>query len=231
MCTSQHPHTGVSYAETVRTLTLRRSPAPFALATTLLVAFFLLFAWPQPAAAHDSLVDSDPAAGSTVDTLPSELTLTFSAALIGGEGATEVVVLDAEGNNVAEGEPELDGAMVIQPLASEAAAGQYHVIWKVVSSDGHPTSDEFGFTVSTGTAGDTTPSTESTTAPQESSAAPTTAPAVAEDPNMTSGFSVSTPWLIGAAVILLIVAFIVFTLVRSRRRSGPRAGSDDRAER
>ena len=215
----------------MRTLTLRRSPAPFALATTLLVAFLLLFAWPQPAAAHDSLIDSDPAAGSTVDTLPAELTLTFSAALIGGEGATEVVVLDAEGNNVAEGEPELDGAMVIQPLASEAAAGQYHVIWKVVSSDGHPTSDEFGFTVSTSTAGDTTSGAEPTTAPQESSAAPTTAPTVAEDPNMTSGFSVSAPWLIGGAVVLLIAALIIFMLMRSRRGSGPRTDSEGPAER
>ena len=215
----------------MRTLTLRRSPAPFALATTLLVAFFVLFAWPQPAAAHDSLIDSDPAAGSTVETLPTELTLTFSAAPIGGEGSTEVVVIDGDGNDVTAGDATLDGAMVIQPLASEAPAGEYHVIWKIVSSDGHPTSGEFGFTVSTSTAGDTTPSTEPTTAPQESSAAPTTAPTVAEDPNMTSGFSVSAPWLIGAVVILLIVAFIVFMLVRSRRRSNPRAGSDDPAER
>ena len=215
----------------MRTLTLRRSPAPFALATTLLVAFLLLFAWPQPAAAHDSLIDSDPAAGSAVETLPTELALTFSAAPIGGEGSTEVVVIDGDGNDVTAGDATLDGAMVIQPLASEAPAGEYHVIWKIVSSDGHPTSGEFGFTVSTSTAGDTTPSTEPTTAPQESSAAPTTAPTVAEDPNMTSGFSVSAPWLIGAVVILLIVAFIVFMLVRSRRRSNPRAGSDDPAER
>jgi methionine-rich copper-binding protein CopC len=219
----------------VRTLTVRRSPAPIALASTLLVAFVLLFAWPQAAAAHDQLVDSDPAAGSTVEAMPSELTLTFSAALIGGEGSTEVVVLDADGNNVAEGEPELDGALVVQPLASAAAAGEYQVIWKVVSSDGHPTSGEFGFAVSSDSAGDATPSAEPTTAPGEASAEPTTAPTVAptteEDPDMTSGFSVSVPWLIGGAVVLLIAAFIIFMVVRSRRGSAPRSGSDEPAER
>lgn len=219
----------------MRTLTVRRSPAPIALASTLLVAFVLLFAWPQAAAAHDSLVDSDPVADSTVDTLPPELTLTFSAALIGGEGSTEVVVLDADENNVAEGEPELDGALVVQPLASEAAAGEYQVIWKVVSSDGHPTSGEFGFAVSSDSAGDATPSAEPTTAPGEASAEPTTAPTVAptteEDPDMTSGFSVSVPWLIGGAVVLLIAAFIIFMVVRGRRGSAPRSGSDEPAER
>lgn len=215
----------------MRTLTVRRSPAPIALASTLLVAFVLLFAWPQPAAAHDSLIDSDPAADSTVDTMPAELTLTFSAALIGGDGATEVVVMDAEGKNVAEGEPELDGAMVTQPLASAAAAGQYHVIWKVVSSDGHPTSGEFEFAVSSGTAGDTPATAEPTTAPDEASTSEPTAPPVAEDPNMTSGFSISAPWLIGGAVVLLIAAFLIFMLVRSRRGSTPPTGSDDPAER
>lgn len=215
----------------MRTLTVRRSPAPIALASTLLVAFVLLFAWPQPAAAHDALIDSDPAADSTVDTMPAELTLTFSAALIGGEGATEVVVMDAEGKNVAEGEPELDGAMVTQPLASAAAAGQYHVIWKVVSSDGHPTSGEFEFAVSSATAGDTPATAEPTTPPDEASTSEPTAPPVAEDPNMTSGFSISAPWLIGGAVVLLIAAFLILMLVRSRRGSTPPTGSDDPAER
>ena len=215
----------------MRTLTVRRSPAPIALAATLLAAFVILFAWPQPAAAHDSLIDSNPAADSAVDTLPEELTLTFSAALIGGEGSTDVVVTDAEGNDVTDGEATLDGAMVTQPLASEGSAGEYHVIWKVVSSDGHPTSGEFGFSVSTGTAGDTSPSAEPTTEPEEATTTGPTAPAAAEDPNMTSGFSVSAPWLIGGAVVLLISAVVVFMIVRSRRGLIPRPDSDEPAER
>ena len=57
----------------MRTLTARRSFAPLALAATLLAAFVFLFAWPQPAAAHDALVESSPAEGSTVDILPGEI--------------------------------------------------------------------------------------------------------------------------------------------------------------
>jgi methionine-rich copper-binding protein CopC len=214
----------------VRILTVRRSRVPYALAVTLLVAFVMLFAWPQPAAAHDSLVDSDPAADSTVETLPDELTLTFSAALIGGEGSTDVVVTDADGNDVTDGEATLDGAMVVQPLAS-GASGQYHVIWKVVSSDGHPTSGEFGFSVSTGAAGETPASVEPTTPPGETSAPESAAPTVTEDPDMSSGFSLSAPWLIGAAVLLLIAAFTVFMVMRSRRGPDPHTDSTDPAER
>ncbi|GAB3633760.1 hypothetical protein GCM10027421_31130 [Microbacterium shaanxiense] len=215
----------------MRTLTVRRSPAPILLAATLLAAVLVLFAWPQPAAAHDALIDSNPAADSTVETLPDELSLTFSAALIGGDGSTDVVVTDAEGNDVTDGEATLDGAMVVQPLASGGTAGQYHVIWKVVSSDGHPTSGEFGFSVSTGAAGDAPPAAEPTTEPEETTTAAPTVPAD-EDPSMTSGFSISAPWIIGGAVVLLIAAFIIFMVIRGRRGSSePRSDSDAPAER
>ncbi|WP_194419949.1 copper resistance CopC family protein [Microbacterium abyssi] len=211
----------------MRTLTSSRSVAPLSLAATLLAAFVLLFAWPQPAAAHDSLVESSPAADSTVETLPGELSLTFSAALIGGDGSTEIVVTDAAGESVTDGPAELDGAMVTQPLVAEADAGEYHVLWKVVSSDGHPTSGEFGFTVATSTL-----AAEPSAAPTETVApAPdeTQAPAPADDPDMESGASFSPGWLIGGAVVLVVVAIALFLLLRRRR---PRdSESDTPAER
>ena len=131
--------------------TARRLPAaPVALAAAFLTAFLVLFA-PLSASAHDSLLASSPEADSTVDTLPAELTLTFSAKLIDETGATEVVVTDPSGNSVTEGAATVEGAIVTQQLATEAPAGAYHVIWKVVSSDGHPTSGEFDFTVANST--------------------------------------------------------------------------------
>lgn len=230
----------------MRTLTVRRSPAPIALASTLLVAFVLLFAWPQAAAAHDSLVDSDPVADSTVDTLPPELTLTFSAALIGGEGSTEVVVLDADENNVAEGEPELDGALVVQPLASEAAAGEYQVIWKVVSSDGHPTSGEFGFTVTSGTSDGTspeasppaTPTPEATAAPSPESTDSATQTPAEGTPADGDAFLRVLPWILAALVIAGGGGALVAVLMARSRKSatasdpdGDASDSDDPAER
>ena len=211
----------------MRTLTSRRSATPLALAATLLAAFVFLFAWPQSAAAHDALIDSSPAADSTVDTLPSELTLTFSAALIGGDGSTEIVVTDAAGDSVTDGPAQLDGAMVTQPLVAEADAGEYRVLWKVVSSDGHPTSGEFGFSVTTSTLASpdpqSTPTAEETVAPapDESQAA--------EDPNMESQASFSPGWLIGGAVVVLIV--IVLLVLLLRRRTPAKPESDAPAER
>lgn len=212
----------------MRTLTRPRFSSPaVAIAALLLIAFALLFAWPQSAAAHDSLVESSPAADTSVDTLPSELTLTFSAALIGGEGSTEVAVTDASGESVTDGPAELDGAMVTQPLVSEAAAGEYHVLWKVVSSDGHPTSGEFAFTVSTSTLTDEpTAAPTETTDPAPDQTATTAAP---EDPNMESGASFSPGWLIAGAVVLLVVVLLLVILLRRRKPADPE--SDAPAER
>ena len=220
----------------MRTFTIRRSPAPIALVAIVLTAFALLFAWPQSAAAHDSLVASDPAADSTIETLPEELTLTFSAALISGDGSTAVVVKDAAGNSINDGEPTVDGAMVIQPLIADAEAGEYTVLWQVVSSDGHPTDGEFSFTLS-GSAQPTT-SPDAVTSPEPETTGPA-APIEAEEPieptepASDDAFLVALPWIIGG--VLVVAAASALLAVRARRRRKVRnsesSGSDAPAER
>lgn len=214
----------------MRTLTSRRSPAPFALAATLLAAFFFLFAWPQSAAAHDALIESDPAADSTVETMPSQLTLTFSAAPIDGDGATEVVVLGPSGESVTDGAPTIDGATVTQPLVTEAEAGDYHVVWKIVSSDGHPTSEEFRFTVATSTLSTTEPTSEPT-AEETAAPAPEESQAITETaaPDDESEASFSPVWIIVGAVIVLILVVLLVLFLRRRRKTNPE--SDAPAER
>ncbi len=200
----------------------------------LLAAFVLLFAWPQSAAAHDSLVDSNPAADSSIELLPPELTLTFSAALIGGEGSTEVVVLDADENNVAEGDPELDGAMVIQPLASDGTAGEYHVIWKVVSSDGHPTSGEFDFTVTSDNSAPETsppasPAPDAATTPSAESSTPATQAPEEGTPADGDAFLRVLPWILIALVVAGGAGALVAVLVARSRKSAASSDSDDAA--
>lgn len=114
----------------------------------LLTAVFAL-AVSQPAYAHDELIGSSPAAGSSVDELPDEVELTFSAVLLAEPAATDVVVTDAAGADLTEGDLVIDGTRITQPL-SGTAAGVVTVIWRVVSSDGHPVSGEFTFTVGDG---------------------------------------------------------------------------------
>jgi hypothetical protein len=216
----------------VKTEALRRSAAPVALATTLLAAFLVLLS-PVSAFAHDALVSSTPAADSEVETLPAELTLTFSAKLIDGEGATEVVVTDPDGNAVTEGPATVNGAVVTQPLVSSAPAGEYRVIWKVVSSDGHPTSDEFFFTVTTGSeaAPSGEPSAAPTTAAPSDTVSATPTPTTTEGAESADGSGAGTwIWILSIGGILVIVALMVWYSMR-RRGEGAEPGSDPSSER
>src|SRR3546814_9090054 len=95
----------------------------------------------SPAAAHDELVSSDPAAEATVDALPDTVTLSFSGELLGGTDANEVQVTDAAGKTLNEGPAVVDGTTVTQSLAGDAS-GSIQVLWRVVSSDGHPISGD-----------------------------------------------------------------------------------------
>ncbi len=214
----------------------RPSPAgPIALAAALLTALLVLVS-PLSAAAHDSLIASSPEAGSTVDVLPAALTLTFSAKLIDGEGATEVVVTDATGASVTDGAATVDGAIVTQPLADAAAAGAYHVIWKIVSSDGHPTSGEFDFTVAASSAGDpTAPTTAPTTDPGDTTAtaSPSTATPTPEATDSSDeGSSASTwIWILSIAGVLVAAVAGVAAVALKGRGSGseedPEGDSDE----
>lgn len=216
----------------VQTSTRHLTAVPLALAATLLAAFLILFS-PLSASAHDALVSSTPAADSEVETLPDEVTLTFSAKLIDGEGATEVVVTDPNGEQVSTGTATVDGAIVTQPLTGSGPAGEYRVIWKVVSSDGHPTDDEFFFRVTSGSESEPTAqptSSPTTAAPSaEASAAPETTPAPNADASDDAD-PIDWPLVLSVVGVVLILVLVVWLLVR-RRRGDTATGSTPPSER
>jgi methionine-rich copper-binding protein CopC len=133
----------------------------------LLIALCALFvAAPSAAFAHDELIGSTPADGELVETAPTEIDLRFSAEPLDGDGATDVLVIDPLGAEVQQGAPVVDRNGVIQGLSGADERGTYTVVWRVVSSDGHPISGELTFSVgetsepadlpsTTGTGGDT----------------------------------------------------------------------------
>lgn len=190
----------------------RLTVTPIAVAATMLTAVALLLS-PLSAAAHDSLVSSTPGAESTVDVLPTEIVLTFSESLIDDTGATEVVVTDAAGMSVTDGPATVDGAIVTQRLVESGAAGAYHVTWKVVSSDGHPTSGEYSFTASTGAAMTpaASPSTEPTTAPTTAPAHKKSATAKTDSPELAPVI-----WVLSILAALIVAAVLIRVLSRSR---------------
>lgn len=123
---------------------------------------FALTSVASPASAHDELIGSDPAADAHLDAVPQELQLTFSGLLLDEPGATQVVVTDAAGAALTVDDPVLDGTRLTQGLTG-SASGTVTVVWRVVSSDGHPVSGEFSFTV--GEAEATTPTPTASPAP------------------------------------------------------------------
>ena len=196
-----------------------------ALVAALLVATAFAVTTSSPAHAHDDLVGSDPASGATVDALPAQLTLTFSAEIADDEGASVVEVTDASGTALVDGPPSVEDNTLTQPLAGEAS-GDITVLWKVVSSDGHPISGEFAFTVAGGSAptetGDPQPSetAEPTETPE-----PTATPSVTGAPaDEDSTFADAWPWIIGGLLLAGAGGALVYALLARARRQNEHPG-------
>jgi len=211
-----------------RTVHEARLPRAVALAVAVLLGLAVMLATPSIALAHDELLGSDPAAGSSVDALPAELRLTFSGVIASDAGASEVQVTDAAGTSLTGGEPTTQDNVLTQPLAGEAS-GTVTVLWKVVSSDGHPISGEFSFTV----AGTPTPEPTETTTPTPSETV-TPSETATPDPTQTaipaddedSTFGDVWPWVIFGIVGAAILGAVVYLLMsRARREKALREGS------
>ncbi|MDQ0744239.1 methionine-rich copper-binding protein CopC [Clavibacter sp. B3I6] len=118
-----------------------------------------------PASAHNYLVSSSPAPGSTIDAPPSEVTLTFNDVILdlaagggaaddattgsspaaGGSSVVQVTGPDTAGTHFETGCATDGGRTVSVPVAL-GGSGEYRVTWRVVSADGHPVSDSMAFT-------------------------------------------------------------------------------------
>ncbi|WP_454050673.1 copper resistance CopC family protein [Cellulomonas sp. Marseille-Q8402] len=195
-----------------------------AVLAALLVALAAVLVTAPRASAHNALVGTDPADGSTVATPPTHVTLTFDqpAQALG----TEIVVLGPDGATVSTGAPELVDDTVAQALVADLPAGAYTVEWRVTSADGHPLSGELAFTAAEGTAPalPTAPETieptaepsMTTQAVEPSPEATTTAQeelAEDEDAGLAAG-------LVAAVVVAVLAAgAVTWFVVRERRRS------------
>jgi len=201
----------------VNTLLSRRaSVRPAALAALFAALLAALLALGAPAQAHDTLLESDPADGATLETSPEAITLTFSADIL--DVSPLVRITDENGEQLAEITPSIDGPVATATLEEPLPAGTSTVQWRVVSSDGHPIEGTFEVTVEQDAAAEETteaPAEESSPA-EESAPAETAAPAeegeqaTAEAAEEESGSSM-TPLLIvlGVAVIGAVVAVLL----------------------
>ena len=102
----------------------------------------------QPAYAHTKLVSASPAAGSTVENWPTQITLEFDEELqnLGPEKANFLVVNNSVGDQVSETDEVIDGNKITVTLSPNEIKGPVLVYYRVVSTDGHPVEGEYKFT-------------------------------------------------------------------------------------
>jgi copper resistance protein C len=173
------------------------------LAVALLLAGIALVATATPALAHAELLASTPPANASLANAPATVELTFDEPVTLPENALEVV---GPGNVTWQlGTPTLTGATVSAPVTAQGPAGQYTLVYRVISGDGDPVSGSVAFTLTAAA----TPA--ATTAATPSSAAPPRT-----EPSAGDGGTLLWVWLAAGAVLF---AALVFVTLRVRRPS------------
>lgn len=100
---------------------------------------------PSPARAHAFLDRADPRVGSTVQTTPTAVTLTFTEPI--EPNFCQLEVSNAQDQRIDTGAIEHPNANQLRVLLPPLPAGDYTVHWAVTSVDTHQTQGRFGFTV------------------------------------------------------------------------------------
>jgi len=191
--------------------------------TSIVTGLALAMAVVLPVLGHAELVSSTPDAGSTLDTPPETITLTFSEGLDASKSSFKVLGPDGEAG---VGKAPEDGSTVMAATGLALGPGTYTVEWTAVAEDGHVERGTFEFTVSQPTAAPATPTTSPDPTPTEAPstgasqlpaapmATPSAAPPAAPSPGpgtdaaTASGGDVLVP-IVVALVLVAVVGFIV----------------------
>lgn len=184
---------------------------PAARAVALIAATFLcmmtLFGV-SAANAHDELVATKPAQGAVLENSPKEFVLSFSGAL--KQIGTIIKLQSADGEPVETTFVIVGRDLTVTPVAA-LPNGEYSLVTRVVSSDGHPIDKKLEFSVNDPQAGTTVqPTPEVTTSPSvEPTAEATPAPVAAEEANSFMGLPNGVIWGLVGLVVLGSVAMII----------------------
>lgn len=201
----------------MKKLLLSASAAVRLVTAVLVAAAFVLF----PAAgaqAHDELLSHTPEDGATVETMPEELTLTFSNVPVAL--GSVVQIQDSSGTNWADGEVQITDTEVSQPIKADAPAGEYSVVWRVVSSDAHPIEGNFTFTVESGAEGTEGASAGASAGTEAGAGTPEpieTQENPADEPAGVTVAGQTVPWSVLGMVAALVVLGVVIGVTAKRR--------------
>jgi methionine-rich copper-binding protein CopC len=127
----------------------RMATAIAATALTLAAAGVLATIQASSASAHDYLVSSSPAAGSTLSAPIDSVSMTFNDLVVdfshdGTSAIVQVTGPDADTRQFETGCATIAGRTITAPVML-GASGRYTVTWRVASADGHPASGHITF--------------------------------------------------------------------------------------
>ncbi|MGG7507530.1 copper resistance CopC family protein [Plantibacter sp. YIM 135249] len=165
-----------------------------------LLALCLVLMSSVPAVAHDELVSSSPAAGAMLDAGPEEVRLRFSEELLPLGAA--IIVEDPAGKQWNRADVTLEGDTLRSALAPDMTQGTYRLVWRVVSSDGHPISGVVPFSIGSAVDPDAFADRSMGTPP----------PVTSDGHGGAGWFRIGTAALIGAAIALS--GYLLFLRIR-----------------
>lgn len=181
----------------------------------LLSAATMVLAAP-PAMAHAELIESDPAHGATLATVPTQVRLTFNEPVSPAPNPLEIIGPGDATWTI--GTPAVAGAVITIPVTPTGPAGPVTLAYRVVSSDGDPVTGSVRFTLAaapvTTTVPPTTTTTTNTPEPTTTTAAPTGN--TAEPADDDGGGVPAWVWIVGAAVVVAVGAGIAVSASRRR---------------
>ncbi|MEW2353777.1 copper resistance CopC family protein [Spirillospora sp. NPDC029432] len=154
-----------------------------------------------PAWAHDALKSSNPEKGAEIVS-PPEIELTFT----GTVRVPQIVLTGPDGAKHGAGEARAVDNKVTQAVEGTLPNGEYTVGWRVVSSDGHPISGSFKFSVKGSPDSSASASASAAPAAPAPSATATTQAASQEESGSSSGWL----WIGVAALVIVVIAGGVF---------------------
>ncbi|MGF4044632.1 copper resistance CopC family protein [Paenarthrobacter nitroguajacolicus] len=199
-------------------------PLLAAVVAALAFASALLFS-AAPASAHDVAESTAPANGASVAEVPASVSITFNnRPLAIGSGVT----VTSGGENWADGPVEIIDSQAVQKLREGAPAGEYTVVWRVVSSDSHPIEGTFTFTAAAGsTTTATGPVGASPSVSAPSAAVPTAGTAAPGTGSSEPAADASQPFpwsIVGLAVVA--VGLVIYLAVTARKKLAASNGPD-----
>lgn len=196
-----------------------RTARTTAAALAIVAAGLLTLVSVQPASAHSALTSSTPADGAVVTEPLQTVDLTFSEAPLAGlDAGLRIQVTDAAGMDVATGDVTVSGTTMRR--AVDLDRGNYTVLWRYVSPDGHPIEGTLAFDYRAAAA---VPTPSATGAPTPTASTAPTPSATATATGASDGAPSSSPgiapgvWIaLGAGTVLVAGAVVVLLLRRGR---------------